>query len=62
MRISTAKVKIFNMPRLHSRYVVARLVDGDLWYFGSFDADEMERANKCRREIDGIIAEVEDEE
>ena len=62
MLIMKATVKIHNIPRDHGKYVVARLVNGDLWYFGSFDADEMERANKCRREIDGIIAEVEDEE
>ena len=58
----TAKVMINNIPEDHGKYIVARLVNGDLWFFASFDEDELEKANRCRREIDGIIAIAEEGE
>ena len=53
-------VEIFNMPKDPRPLVVARAVDGELWYYGSFDLEEKDRAEKCRDEINGIIAEVQE--
>lgn len=30
-------MKIYNMPEQARRYVVFRLVDGDAWFYGSWD-------------------------
>jgi len=52
-------VKIKNMPSNPRKYVVARVVNGELWYYATFDAED--RAEKCRKEFDNaLIAEVEE--
>ena len=53
-----ATVKINNMPKDPKKYVVARVVDGELWYYGSFDEEDENRSKLARKEINGIIAEV----
>lgn len=52
-------VKIHNLPEHPNKLVVARVVDGELWYYGSFDSED--RAEYSKKEVDGIIAEVTDD-
>lgn len=54
------RLKINNAPNKLDRFVVARVVDGELWFYGSFDIAD--RADKARDEIDGLILEASDEE
>lgn len=51
-------VKVNNLPENHNRYVVARRVDEDLWYWGSF-ADK-DRANAVAMEISGEVIDYEE--
>ena len=45
---------INNLPTDHKRYVVARIVDGDYWFWGSWD--NKEDAQRAVSEIsDSII-------
>ncbi len=54
-------VNIKNMPSNPRKYVVARVVNGELWYYATFDAEEQDRAEKCHKEFEnGVIAEVEE--
>ena len=34
-------IEIRNIPSNHRKYVVARNVDNEYWYFGSFDNEEI---------------------
>lgn len=52
-------VEIRNMPKDPDKYVVARAIDGELWYWGSWL--EKARATDAAREMDGIVAEVTNE-
>ena len=37
-------MRINNVPTTHKRFVVARIVDGECWYWGSWDnADDAQR-------------------
>lgn len=53
-------VKIRNIPQSPRKLVVARLVDGELWYYANFDEEDRDRAERCRDEVDGLIVEVEE--
>ena len=44
-----SKVVINNVPLSAKKYIVARLTDGVLWYWGSWD--EIDRANDCMNEL-----------
>ena len=44
---------INNMPNATEKYIVARRVDGDLWFWGSY-ADR-DRANEVALEIGGEV-------
>ena len=48
-------VKVNNVPEYAAqyRYIVARLVDGDLWFWGAYGT--MERATEAAESIDGLI-------
>lgn len=46
-------VNVNNVSANAKRYVVARLVDTMLWYWGSWDTEEEARA--VAREIDGLV-------
>ncbi len=50
------RLKINNAPNKLNRFVVARVVDGELWFYGSFDIAD--RAEEARNEIDGLILET----
>lgn len=43
------KVVINNVPDTARRYIVARLTNGELWFWGSWD--ELDRANDCMDEL-----------
>ena len=47
-------MKINNMPEYatHRKYIVARRVDGELWFWGAWD--DRDRANEVALEIGGI--------
>lgn len=51
-------VTVNNMPKEPRKIVVARLVDGKLWYYATFDEEDRNRAERCRDEVDGLIVEV----
>lgn len=46
-------MNVQNMPATHKTYVVARPCDGDLWYWGSWDSEEL--AHAVAVEINGIV-------
>ena len=46
-------VKVNNLPTTAKPYIVARAVDGDLWYWGSWDDEE--HAHTVANEIGGIV-------
>lgn len=48
-------VEAMNVPKDHDKYIVARLNQGKLWYWGSWD-DEME-AKRTALWINGIVVE-----
>lgn len=50
-------VEVMNVPKNHDKYIVARLSDGELWYWGSWN-DEQD-ANIAAEEVDGIVFEGE---
>lgn len=52
-------VNINNCPQheLSEGYIVARLCDGELWYYGNYDE---ENAKRVAIAVDGIVAKVGD--
>ena len=51
--IMTALVQ--NVPHDMETYVVARYVDGEYWYYGSWDDED--RASEVAAEIGGVVLE-----
>ena len=49
------RAKVNNLPDEPKRYVVARVIDGGLWFWGSYEAEEM--ANRAAKEIEGVVLE-----
>lgn len=49
------RAKVNALPDKHKRYVVARVIDGGLWFWGSYEAEEM--ANRAAKEIEGVVLE-----
>lgn len=47
------ELTIKNLPATYKPYIVARVVDDDLWYWGSWDDEE--RAHAVANEIGGIV-------
>ncbi len=52
-------VTVNNMPESVKKYVVARAVDGTLWYWGTWN-DKAE-AERVADEIDGLVVEKSEE-
>ena len=52
-------IKVYNAPADVLNYVVARLVDGQLWYWGTFK--DYESADLCRQQLgdSAVVVEVE---
>ena len=48
-------VEVFNVPKDHDKYIVARLNEGELWYWGSWE--DYQFANQAARVIRGIVVE-----
>lgn len=54
----TLSANVNNLPSYAARYkyVVARSVDGELWFWGAYD--ERENADEAAESIEGIVLEV----
>ena len=50
-----------NLPTNMSKYgyIVARAVDGDLWFYGAWYATQEAEAHEQAREVDGLVLKVE---
>ena len=54
MESKTMEVKVENISEGKAKYVVARLVEGKLWYYGRYETTE--RANEVAQEFDnGLV-------
>ena len=47
------QVKVNNTPNDTEKYVVARVINSELWYWGSWD--ELEDAEEAAKNTDGIV-------
>lgn len=55
--VKAGSVKINNLPSDHDRFCVCRMVDGELWYWGSWDNESC--ANKAALTFDnGIVVDM----
>ena len=52
-------VEVMNVPKDHDKYIVARLSEGKLWYWGSWDDER--KAKITALEINGIVVEESEE-
>ncbi len=50
-----AKVQIENVRSGASGYIVARVWDGKLWFYGAYESED--RAVGVAKEVDGIVTE-----
>lgn len=57
--VKTGTVVIHNMPKYHNRFVVAKLYDNELWFYGSWIS--CTAAEKAAKEIgeNALVCEVE---
>lgn len=53
MRDQECKVTVHNVPEYASGYIVARVNEGSLWYWGSWDNED--DAEECARDVDGVV-------
>ena len=47
--------EVNNLPNEIDKYIVARVCDGELWFWGTFDSET--RAKKVAKDVDGVILE-----
>lgn len=60
MQREKGTVEINNIPEKHSKYVVCRLLDGQLWFYTSWS--DKDKAEAAAAEFEnGIVVEVTDE-
>ena len=52
-------VEAMNVPKDHDKYIVARLNQGKLWYWGSWKDKQL--ADMAAREMNGIVVEKSEE-
>ncbi len=57
-KVRIMSVNINNMPATARTWIVAREVDGELWYYGSWE--KKEKAQEVAWEVGGIVVENED--
>lgn len=55
----TRMMNVKNLPDTHEAFVVARPYDGDLWFWGSWDSEEI--AHAIAVEVDGVVVYDEEE-
>lgn len=57
------EVKVNNLPEDHRPLVVARIDGSDLslWYWGSWDIEDKEKAIQAASEINGVLLEMGDD-
>lgn len=53
-------VTVNNLPKSYKSFIVARSVDGALWFWGSWSDEE--RAHAVARKVDGIVVYAEEME
>ena len=46
-------IKIYNLPENVKEWIVTKEVDGDLWFWGTFDNEEQARVAAIN--LDGIV-------
>ena len=51
------KVNVNNVPVEHCRYIVARLVDNELWYYGSWD-DKTDAVSVAMQFENGLVVDM----
>jgi hypothetical protein len=51
------RVTVNNLPDEPKRYVVARVIDGELWFWGSYEDED--RAKQAAKEIEGVVLNAE---
>ena len=51
-------VKVNNLPTTTKPYIVARVYEGELWFWGSYDDEELAHVNAV--EMDGIVVYAEE--
>lgn len=47
--------EVNNLPDEIDKYVVAKVCDGEMWFWGTYD--DKSRAEKAVRDVDGVILE-----
>lgn len=47
------KVTVRNVPEHAEGYIVARVSDGSLWYWGCWDDED--EAEECASNVDGVV-------
>lgn len=52
-------VKVNNLPLHYGPYIVARAVEGELWFWSSYEDEELAHINAI--EVDGIVVYREEE-
>jgi len=55
-----AKVEVMNVPKLTDRYIVARFVMGELWYWGSWETKDA-AVRVAKQFENGLVLEAGDE-
>lgn len=53
MRDQECKVIVHNVPEHAEGYIVARVSNGSLWYWGSWDNED--DAEEFARNVDGVV-------
>jgi hypothetical protein len=51
------RVTVNNLPDEPKRYVVARVIAGELWFWGSYEDED--RAKQAAKEIEGVVLNAE---
>lgn len=51
----TCTAEVNNIPEDAERYIVARVFEGELWYWGSWD--DKNKAHEVAEEIGGVMVE-----
>ena len=51
-----ADVKINNLPNYElKKFIVVRVVDNELWFYGTYNLEDLDRAEKALEELDNAL-------